>query len=52
MISPMSKRASFYRDKANEMRDLARRRTSDVKLSAKLEEVAREYDRLAVEATG
>ena len=45
----MTKQAKFYREKAREMRDLARR-TSDAKLKAKLSDVAAEYDRLAKEA--
>lgn len=44
----MGKRSSFYQGKASEMRDLARR-ASDLKLRDKLEEVAKEYDRLASE---
>ena len=42
----MSKSAEFYREKAEEMRDLARR-AADPKLRASLTAVAAQYDRLA-----
>ena len=44
----MNKQSKFYRKKAQEMRELARRAT-DAKLCIKLNEVADEYDRLAGE---
>ena len=48
-MSRMSKQAQFYRDKAQEMRDLAKR-SHDQALKEKLREVAAEYDRLAGKA--
>ena len=45
----MSKQSKFYRAKAQEMRELAKRAT-DAKLRDKLGEVADEYERLAGEA--
>lgn len=43
------KQAEFYRKRARDMRELARR-AGDAQLRAKLVEVALEYDRLAEEA--